>query len=194
MTGSLQRLREWLPLLPLLLLLAATYWLNQQVQPLPPKPDNSKRHDQDFVISKFSATTLNEQGVPRFLISAQKMVHYPDDDSTHLDEPQLTSFNAGRPPVYIFARQGEVSSKGDEVFLRDDVKLVRAASATQSEMTLTTTYLHIIPDLDLADTNSAVTMADAHNTVHAVGMQFDNKTRIMKLLAQVESQHDPAKN
>ena len=194
MTGPLHRLREWLPLLPLLLLLAATYWLNQQVQPMPPKPDNSKRHDPDFIISKFSATTLNERGVPRFFMSAQKMVHYPDDDSTHLDEPQLTSFNAGRSPVYIFAKQGEVSSKGDEVFLRDDVKLIRAASATQSEMTLTTTYLHIIPDLDLADTNNAVTMADAHSIVHAVGMQFDNKTRIMKLLAQVESQHDPKKN
>jgi len=194
MTSPLQRLREWLPLLPLLLLLAATYWLNQQVQPLPPKPDNSKRHDPDFIISKFSATTLNEQGVPRFLISAQKMVHYPDDDSTHLDEPRLTSFNAGRSPVYVFSRQGEVSSKGDEVFLRDDVKLIRAASATQSEMVLATSYLHIIPDLDLADTNSPVAMTDAHNTMHAVGMQFDNKARIMKLLAQVESQHDPRKN
>ena len=193
MTTPLQRLREWLPLLPLLLLLAATYWLNQQVQPLPPNPDSSKRHDPDFIINKFSATTLNEQGVPRFLLSAQKMVHYPDDDSTHLDEPQLSSFNAGRPPVYTFARRGEVSSKGDEIFLLDDVKLVRAASTTQSEMTLTTTYLHVIPDRDLADTDRPVTMIDAHNIVHSVGMQFDNKANIMKLLAQVKSQHDPAK-
>ncbi|MDE2118241.1 MAG: LPS export ABC transporter periplasmic protein LptC [Betaproteobacteria bacterium] len=193
MTTPLQRLREWSALLPLLLLLAATYWLNQQVQPLPPKPDAGKRHDPDFIISKFSATTLNEQGVPHFLVSAQKMMHYPDDDSTHLDEPQLSSVNADRPPVYAFARQGEVSSKGDEIFLRDDVKLVRAASATQSEMTFTTTYLHVIPDRDLADTDRPVTMTDAHNIVHAVGMQFDNKARKMKLLAQVRSQHDPAK-
>lgn len=194
MTGPLQRLREWSPILPLLLLLAATYWLNLQVQPLPPKPDSSKRHDPDFIISKFSATTLNEQGVPRFIMSAQKMVHYPDDDSTHLDAPQLSSFNTGQPPVYTFASQGEVSSKGDEIFLRDEVKLVRAASARQSEMTFTTSYLHVIPDRDLADTDRPVTMIDAHNILHAVGMQFDNKARIMKLLAQVKSQHDPAKH
>ncbi len=194
MTGRLQRLREWSALLPLLLLLAATYWLNQQVQPLPPKPDRSKLHDPDFIISKFSATTLNELGVPRFLVSAQKMMHYADDDSTLLDEPQLSSFNTGRPPVYAFARQGEVSSKGDEIFLRDEVKLVRAASAAQNEMTFTTTYLHVIPDRDLADTDRPVTMADAHNIVHAVGMQFDNKARVVKLLSQVKSQHEPAKN
>lgn len=194
MTTPLQRLREWSPLLPLLLLLAATYWLNLQVQPLPPKPDNSKRHDPDFIISEFSATTLNEHGMPRFLISAQKMVHYPDDDSTHLDEPKISSFNAGRPPVHAFARQGEVSSKGDEIFLRDEVKLVRAASATQSEMIFTTAYLHVVPEQDLADTDRPITLVDAHNTLHAVGMRFDNKTRVVKLLAQVKSQHDPAKN
>lgn len=194
MTSPLQRLREWSALLPLLLLLAATYWLNQQVQPMPPRPDSSKRHDADFIVSNFSATTLNEQGVPRFLMSAQKMVHYPDDDSTRLDEPQLSSFTADRPPVYTSARQGEVSSKGEEVFLRDEVKLVRAASATQSEMTFTSTYLHVIPDRDLADTDRPITMVDAYNTVHAVGMQFDNKARVVKLLSHVRSQHAPARH
>ena len=194
MTSPLHRLREWLPLLPLLLLLAATYWLNQQVRPLPPRPDSSKRHDPDFIVSKFSATTLNVQGVPRFIMSAQKMVHYPDDDSTQLDEPQLSSFNADHPPVNIFAKQGNVSSKGDEVFLRDEVKLVRAASATQGEMTLTTAYLHVVPDLDLADTDHPFILVDANSIVQAVGMQFDNKTRIMKLLAQVRIQHEPTKN
>ena len=194
MITPLQRLREWSPLLPLLLLLAATYWLNQQVQPLPPEPDSSKRHDPDFIISKFVATTLNEQGMPRFLMSAQNMVHYPDNDSTHLDEPQLSSLYADRPAVYTSSRRGEVSSKGNEVFLRDEVKLVRAASATQSEMTITTSYLHIVPDRDWADTGLPITLVDAHNIINAVGMQFDNKARIVNLLAQVRSRHEPAKN
>ena len=192
--GRLQRLREWSTLLPLLLLLAATYWLNQQVQPLPLKPDRNKPHDPDFIISNFSATTLNQEGVPRFLMSAQKMVHYIDDDSTHLEEPQLTSFFPGRPDVHTSARRGEVSSKGDEVFLYDDVRLMRAASATQSEMTLTTTYLHVVPDPELADTDRPVTMTDAYNLVHAVGLQLDNKARVIKLLAQVTSRHEPAKH
>jgi len=185
-----QRLRAWSPLLPLLLLLGATYWLNQQVQPLPPKSDDSKRHDPDFIVSKFSATTLNEQGAPRFILSAEKMVHYPDDDSTHLDAPQLSSLHPGQPSVYTSARQGEISRKGDEVFLRDGVKLVRAADATQSEMILTTSYLHAVPDLGLMDTDRPITMTDAHNVIHAVGMKFDNQARVIKLLAQVRSQHE----
>ena len=193
MAGRLQKLREWSPLLPLLLLLGATYWLNQQVRPASLKSDGNKRHDPDFMVSKLAATTLNEKGAPHFVLFAQKMVHYPDDDSTHLDDLQLSSFYPDQPPVYTSAKRGEISGKGDEIFLHDEVKLVRAASATQSEMTFTTTYLHAVPDLGLMDTDRPVTMMDAHNVIHAVGMKFDNKTRIIKLLAQVRSQHEITK-
>lgn len=192
-TGRLHRLREWFPLLPLLLLLAGTYWLNQQVRPIPPKPDDRKRHDPDFIVDNFAATTLDEQGLPRFQMSARKMVHYPDDDSTHLDAPQLNSFFADHPTIIAFAKKGEISSKGEDVYLRDDVKLVRAASDTQSEMTFTTDYLHVIPDKDLADTDRPVTLVDAHNEIHAVGLKFDYKARLVTLLSQVRSQHEIVK-
>jgi len=194
MLGRLQRLREWSLLLPLLLLLGATYWLNQQVHPLPPAPNGNKRHDPDFIVSKFAAITLNEQGTPHFILAAEKMVHYPDNDSTYLNDLHLSSLYPNQPPVYTSARQGEISSKGNEVFLRDEVKLVRAGNTTQSEMTLTTTYLHAVPDLGLMDTDRPVAMMDAHNVIHATGMKFDNKVRVIKLLAQVRSQHEIIRN
>lgn len=193
-TGYLQRLREWSSLVPLLLLLAAAYWLNLQVQPLPAKSDGSKRHDPDFIVDKVSATTLDEQGAPHFLMSAQQIVHYPDDDSTHVVEPRLTSLSANQPSIYTSARTGEISSGGDEVILRGGVRLVRAATATQSEMVFATDYLRVLPDRDLADTNRPVSVTDAHNIIHAVGMRFDNKTRTVQLLAQVNSQHEIAKH
>lgn len=194
MRQRLHHLHEWSPLLPLLFLLAATYWLNQQVQPLPPKFSSTKPDAPDFIINKLSATTLNEHGIPRFVLAADKAAHYPGNDSTILDEPRLTSLYANQPPVYTSARQGEVSSSGDEIFLRGDVTLVRFAGATQSKRSFATEYLHVIPDRDLADTDQAVTIIDARNSVHAVGMQLDNKAGVVKLLSQVKSQHETAKN
>jgi lipopolysaccharide export system protein LptC len=191
--STLDRLRPWLALLPLLLLLGATYWLNQQVRPLSLRADENKRHDPDVIVSDFSATALNEQGLPHFVMSAREMVHFPDDDSTHLDKLQLKSLYADQPPVYTSAQHGEISQKGDEVFLHDDVSLVRAATAQQSAMTFATSYLHIVPEHDLADTDAPVTMTDAHNVIRAVGMRFDSHARTIKLLAQVRSQHEIAK-
>jgi lipopolysaccharide export system protein LptC len=190
----IDRLRAWSALLPLLLLLAATYWLNQQVQPLPPKPDDSKRHDPDYIVDNLSATTLNEHGVPHYIMAAQKMVHYPDDDSTQVVEPRLTSLYADRPAIHISARRGEISSKGEQVFLYDDVRVVHDASATQSSMTLTTSYLHALPDSDMADTDRPVTIVDANDVINGVGMKLNNKTGVAQLLAQVRSQHETAKH
>jgi len=187
------RARYWLPLLPLLGLLGATYWLNQQVQPQLAKPDSSKRHDPDAIVENFSATKLNEQGAPSFIVAAKKMLHYPDDDSTTLEDPRITMLSAEHPAIHASAKLGTVSSKGDEIFLRDDVEVLREASAKQDQLALQTEYLHIIPDQNLTNTDQAITITDAHTIVHAKGMEMNSKTRILKLLSQVRSEHVPAK-
>ncbi len=187
------RARAWLMLLPFFGLLGATYWLNQQVLPDLAKPDISKRHDPDAIMENFSATKLNEQGVPHFFMAATKMLHYPDDDSTILESPRITMLSAEQPALHASANHGTLSSKGDEVFLQDQVEVLREASARQEGMTLQTEYLHIIPDQDLANTDRAVTLVDAHNTVHATGMELDNKTRTLKLFSQVRSEYVPSK-
>lgn len=187
----MDRLRSWFVLIPLLLLLGAIYWLSQQVEPLPVKPDNSMRHDPDFMINQFTATMLNVQGKPQYVMSARKLIHYPDDNSTHVEAPTLSSFEPDKPPLHIYADKGMMSGKGDEVFLHENVKIVRAASTDQSEMTFTTSYLHVIPDLGLAETDQPVMLVDERNIVRAIGMKFDSKAHIVKLLAQVRSQHVP---
>jgi lipopolysaccharide export system protein LptC len=187
------RLISWLPLLPLLLLLAATYWLNKQVQPAAPAANANLRHDPDYIISNFTATSLDTQGKTRFTMSAQKMWHYPDDDSTHMEAPQLLSMLAGRPPMRTSALRGTVSSKGDEVFLYDDVLIVRPAYAAQSELKVSTNYLHAIPDQDLVDTDHLVTVTNATTSMQAVGMELNNKARTVKLLSRVKSTYEPVK-
>jgi lipopolysaccharide export system protein LptC len=187
------RARYWLPLLPLFGLLGATYWLNQQVLPEPAKPDSSKRHDPDAIVENFSATKLNELGVPSFIIAATKMLHYPDDDSTALEAPRITLLSSGQPAIHAVANRAIISSNGDEVFLHDAVEVQREASKRQDKLTLQTEYLRIVPDQDLADTDRAVTIVDAHDIVHATGMEMDSKTRILKLLSQVRSENVPNK-
>ncbi len=195
MTGSrlLERLRAWSALLPLLALLAGTYWLNQQVLPLAPVPDYKARHDPDYIVNNFSATNLGETGAPRFLLAAQKMEHFPDDDTTHLVEPRLTSPYKDRPPVHISADRGEVSHNGAEVFLRDDVIVLREPNAKDDGMQIATSYLHVVPDDETADTDRAVAITEARGVTTAVGMRLDSKARVLKLMSRVRSQYESAK-
>lgn len=187
------RARYWLPLLPLIALLGATYWLNQQVQPGAARPDRNKRHDPDAIVENFSATKMNMQGTPEFILAADRMQHYPDDDSTTLDQPHITMLSADDPTIHATALRGTIYKNGDELALIDNVVLTRDASPPQSELKLRTEYLHFVPDQHLADTDRAVTIADARSTVNATGLQLNSQTRILKLLSQVRSVYVPAK-
>ncbi len=183
------RTRYWLPLLPLLGLLGMTYWLNQQVRPGQGREDNGKRHDPDAIMEDFSAIRLNAQGVPRFIMAAKRMRHYPDDDSTELEVPRLTALSAEHPAIHIIARTGNVSGNGDEIFLHDDVEVLREASAQQDELTMQTEYLHIIPDKDIARTDRAVLISSVRGTTRATGLEMDNKARTLKLFSNVRSDY-----
>jgi len=72
--------------------------------------------------------------------------------------------------------------------------VVRDASATQSQMTLTTSYLHVLPDQDLADTDRPVTIVNDSTVVNGIGMKLNNRTGVVQLLSQVRSQHEVTKH
>jgi lipopolysaccharide export system protein LptC len=189
----INRLRSWLPILPLLLLLGASYWLNLQVQSPADGSKSSQRHDPDYIVDNLTATTLDAQGKVRYIMSAKKMLHYPDDDTTQLEEPQFQSFTTEYPPMHMTAKNGEISSKGEDVFLRNDVVIVRPAYANKSELTINTHYLHIMPNKDLITSTQPVTIVDALTKLNAVGMELDNNAHTIKLLSQVKSVYEPVK-
>jgi len=181
------RIRSWLPILPLLGILAVSYWLDQQTQPDEQKTGGRKQHTPDAIVDNLKAVTLDQQGTPHFIMSAKQLVHYSDDDSTTLGEPDITALAPMRPNVHMTSRNGTLSSKGDVIELSDAVKVVRAASPTHSELVIQTEYLKVIPDLQTAQTDRAVTMTDANGRLSSVGMEMDNQTQIIKFLAQVKA-------
>ena len=177
---------RWVGYLPALLLAALaglTYWLDQTVQP-DEQHENSPK-DPDFLAEDFLVTRMNLEGTPRYAVRAKKMVHYPGDNSATLDAPEFTHYDAETAPVTMRADQGQVSHNGEEAFFNGNVVVRRHAYGDQDEMTLRTSYLHVIPDKDLAQTDREVTLTNGNSVVHSVGLEFNNATRSLKLLSQV---------
>ena len=180
------RARAWLPLLPLLGILAMSYWLDQQAQPERDSTNSARLHTADAIIDNMKAVTLNQQGTPRFIMSAKQLVHYADDDSTTLSEPDITALAPQRSDIHMTARHGTLSSKGDIIELSDEVEVVRAASKMRGELVVKSDYIKVIPDLETAETNHAVTVSEANNHMSAVGMELDNRAQTLKLLSRVK--------
>lgn len=171
----------------LIMIAAATFWLQRLVTPPPPKNDGSTRHDPDYIVENFSATRLGTDGKPRQLLSAAKMTHYPDDDSTHFMRPDFTRVDTVRAPLRVHAARGESSKDGKVINFYDGVEVVRGAFGQTSAMTVRTSYLHVVPDDEIVSTDKPVTIRDATSDISAVGMYANNKTRVVKLLSNVKA-------
>ncbi len=188
------RLALWFPAGLLALLAMLTFWLDRTVQPPPPKNDGSSRHDPDYTVENFTATRMGQDGLPRHTLSAARMVHYPDDDSTHLDRPHFISFAQGKAPLHIQSSSGLISKDGEHAYFTGNVQVTREAFRDRSALTLTTSYLHVIPDQDLALSDKPVAIRDAHTNIDGVGLELNNKTHVMKLFSRVKGRYEKPKH
>ncbi|MBX9811784.1 MAG: LPS export ABC transporter periplasmic protein LptC [Burkholderiales bacterium] len=187
------RLTRWFPLLLLAILAALTFWLDRAVQPPAGKRDGSTRHDPDYIVEKLSALRMAPDGGIKHTLFAEKMIHYPDDDSTYLQSPKFVSYASGKTPMTITAREALVSKNGENVYFQNDVRVTRAPYDDKSELVMQTSYLHVIPDDNIAKTDRPVTITDANTVVNAIGLELNGETRILKLKSRVRGIYDQNK-
>lgn len=178
-------------LLFLVLFAGLTLWLDRVVQPAGPKLDGSTRHEPDYIVDNFNAIKLDLNGQPHFTLAAIKMTHYPDDLTTTLERPHFIGLNPKTAPYHMYALHGTITEDGDHAYFRDNVRVVREAYGKDSELTLNTSYLHIIPEESIAETDKPVVIQDAHTHITAVGLKLDKDKHQFKLLSRVKARYAP---
>jgi lipopolysaccharide export system protein LptC len=184
------RLSQLFPLLLLASLLGLTFWLDQALQQ-GTKVSETVPHDPDFIIEKIVAHRMDVNGDVKHTLYADRMTHYPDDDTTDLMSPRFISSASKVVPVTITSRTAKVSSGGEQIDFETDVRVVRAAYADRSELVLETSLLRVTPDENTARTDRPVTITDAHTVAHAIGLELNSETRIAKFLSDFKgTYHD----
>jgi len=171
----------WLPLAVLALLVALTVWLNTLVRAPATREDGALRHDPDSVVEQFDARKFGKDGHLLYTLAAQKMVHYPDDDTALLDSLTLEAFEPQQPKMTITADRGRLERTGDRVWIEGHVVLVRDADAKMERARVTTDRLLVLPDAGIARTSSEVTLDSPSSHVVAQGLELDNKARTLAL-------------
>ena len=136
-------------LFPLALMLSLgllTLWLDHAVRVEGGDHPSSRRHDPDYLVTNFTTTTFSPDGRAETVLSAAELQHYPDDDSTELISPRVVQAKPEQPRFTVRADRGKISREGDEIFLYDNVVLVREAQGERPEARMTTSFLHILRD------------------------------------------------
>ena len=179
------------PLILAAFLAFITFWINKSVEQQGPKTAGSNRHDSDYMMENFVTSQTDEAGNLSYTLAAEKMTHYPDDDSTVLMQPKYTQYAIDKPYTKIEGKLANVSSNGEEIEVLQDVVVVREASADKGEMQVFTDRLIIFPKQDLAKTDSPVVIKQAPKTViHATGMIYDKRKKTIQLLNKVRAHYE----
>jgi lipopolysaccharide export system protein LptC len=167
-----------------------TFWLERTVQE-DPRPPQLRRHDPDYIVDNFTTTMYSREGAAESVLSAEKMLHYPDDDSTELFSPRVVQAKPDEPRYTVRADRGALSREGDEIFLYDNVVLVREADAGQPEARMTTDFLHILRDRSLVRTDKPVKIVEGARSLTGRGMEYNNESRELRLANDVVARFEP---
>lgn len=176
------------------LLAALLFWLNQSAQaPSPVQADGSRGAAPDYMIENFSMVRMDRDGGARHLLSAKRMLHYPDDDTTDLEQPRFINTEPGKPVMRVDADQAKMTANGEDIYLTGNVKVLRGGGKGQRETVMTTSFLHLLPDDGIAKTDRPVVITEANAVIKAVGMEVSNRTQVTQLLSQVRVVHAKAR-
>lgn len=111
----------------LLALAAGSWWLTRNAaQPVDGDAARASRAP-DYTIEDFIARSMNEYGAPKYVLSAQRLLHYPSDDTAHLVQPVLMQHLPDGARVTTRADAGVMPGDGREIVMIGNVRVQRAA-------------------------------------------------------------------
>jgi lipopolysaccharide export system protein LptC len=179
------------PVLLMLGLALGTLWLERLVQLPPIASKGDLRHDPDFIVEHFTLTRMNALGHPESSLTAPKMLHYPDDETTVLERPRYRQHPTDKPTIEIVADRGTVSKDGEVVWLEGNVVVTRAPAKERAAMQMTTTALEIELKTEIARTDEPVLITEEQSTLRGVGMVVNGKSREFELKSRVQGSFPP---
>jgi len=187
------RLRERLPVMAsigMLAILAGMTGFLAQRAAREHRPVKQASHPErpDWFIEGFNLIRLGLTEKITWQITAQRMQHRPQDDAVELVQPVLVRLEPGRPTLLIRAQEAKTLEMGDLTHLRGQVVLTRAADREGPALKIETEQLDVLAAKDLARAAGLVQIERGGSHLTGVGLEFDNASRRLQLLAEVRGQ------
>jgi lipopolysaccharide export system protein LptC len=185
------RAATYFPVLLMAALAGVTLWLDRIVQLAEPATPSAQRHDPDFKVEGFTITRMSPEGKPVSVLAARKMIHFPDDQTTELDEPRFEQRPPDAPRVQVRADRGTVSRDGEQVTVRDNVVVVRDGGGERDPLRVETSRLVILPKEEIVRTDAPVTITEGGSRLEGKGLEVRSQDRELRLDSQVKAQFAP---
>lgn len=185
------KLHYFTALLLIILLAVVSGWVFQSIEKSPLLTKEKLRHDPDYFLKNFTATTMNSKGKPAYQVKADYLEHFPDDGSMKLQQPlfwfyenNIKSWSAQANEAIILHNSEKIHFKGDVV-----LKKIISAGKNKTPMILTTEQLTIEPERNLAHTQVEIKLRKGNSHIQARGMRADMSKNTIEFLSKIRSHY-----
>jgi lipopolysaccharide export system protein LptC len=185
-------LSAYLPLLLMLLLALATWWLVKNT----PKPEEPRgpvvpRHEPDYTMQRFAVQRFAPDGRLRVRIEGDQLRHYPDTDTVEIDTVRIHAVGADGRTTDATARQALANGDASEVQLLGGAHVVSQAGS-EEPIEFKGEFLHIFLRTERLRSHLPVQVLQGRNAVQAQGLEYDNLSRTAELKGRVQATFGPA--
>lgn len=180
-------------LLLILLLAIASGWIFESIEKNPVLTNKKPRHDPDYFLQHFTSTTMNKTGKPAYQIKAERLEHYPDDNSMSLQKPRFSFYKNNIKSWIAQANEALILHKDDKTHLKGDIILQQILTTGKNSkknnapIKLTAKQLTIEPKRKLAYTKLKIKLHKGNSTIQAVGMRADISKNKIEFLSRTRS-------
>jgi len=185
------KLHYFTALLLIILLAIVSGWIFESIENKPLLTKEKLRHDPDYFLKNFTATTMDNKGKPAYIVKAEHLEHYPDDNSMKLEQPLFTFYENNNKNWTAKADQAFILQNNKTIHLVGNVVLNQILSADKNTapIILTSEQLTIEPELNLAHTKSNIKLTRGSDTIQAIGMRADMNKNKIEFLSKTRSHY-----
>jgi lipopolysaccharide export system protein LptC len=184
-------LSTYLPLLLMAVLALGTWWL---VKNTPSAPEavvaTAVRHDADYKMSDFAIERFDASGKLRVRVEGAQLRHFPDTDRYEIDDARIRTLSTDGQVTLAVAERALANSDISEVKLIGGAQ-VSSTDASGRPLVMRSEFLHLFLTTERVVTNQPVRVSDGSNQLHAAGLEYDHRRRLLDLTGRLKAQLAP---
>lgn len=145
----------------------------------------------DAYMEDVSAIIMDKEGKLQLKIITPKMVHYPQDDVSHLWSPQLTLYRQSPIPWHITSKFAKATQGIENVDFWENVLIRFTGDGNTPATVIKTDKLTVFPDDNIAQTEALITLNQPNLIAQSKGMYADMNSGDIKLKSQARGEYAP---
>jgi len=178
-------------LLFIILLAIASTWVFESIKKKPALNDEVLRHDPDYFLENFTATTTDIKGKLAYKVTGIHLEHYPDDDSLKLTQAVFSFYEDERISWTVRSNEALIFQEKQEIYLSGNVIMDQFPNKKEkkSPIKLRTEQLFIDAKKKIANTKSKIKFTQGTNRTQGIGMNADMNKNTIEFMSQTRSRY-----